>query len=460
MTPQAYLQALMKRWWLIVGLALLASCIGFTAAKMTTPMYRSTATSYATLSQAGSISELVQGSTYTQSLMQSFALLATTPTVLDPVIDDLDLQITPTVLAKTITATVPLNSFLIEIQATSPDPHEAAAIADTVAAQLATAVQWLAPSTPEGSATVRLEMVAGAITPTDPYKPNTRLEVLIWGLGGAALGVIAALVWALTDTRVRRETDIDLAGKIPVLGSVPWQRKPSRDGISNPSVNEAFRRVRTNLAFIDAERHTNAVVITSPSAGEGKTTSTLELASSLAEVHSRVLVIDADLRKPSVATRTGVLPDAGLTNVLIGQATLGETVQAWHNIDILASGPTPPNPAQLIESISMTDLIEDAKQRYDYVVIDSPPLLPVIDASVLAKKVGGALIVVRAGRTRRAQLAQGLQTLRAIDAAALGGILTGTEQVESYYGTQTEERSYYRTPHTERSYDRPHRAQR
>lgn len=436
MSPHAYLLALRKRWWLVLGLALVLAAAGFVNAKTTTPMYRSTATSYATLSQAGSVSELVQGSTYTQNLMQSFALLATTPSVLDPVIEELGLNITAQNLATNVTVTVPLNSFLIEIRATSSSAETSAAIADAVAAELAVAAERLAPSTPEGETAVRLETVAPATVPNYPVSPNTRLEVAIWGSGGIALGVIAALLWTLLDTRVRRESDVEAAAQVPVLASIPRTRKTSRHDTTRPQVSEAFRRMRANLAFLDAGRATNAIVVTSPSAGEGKTATSLALANALAEVRPRVLLIDADLRKPTVAGRTGLVADAGLTNVLIGQATLDETVQQWGDLDVLTSGPIPPNPAQLIEGETMADLVQAAKNAYDYVVIDSPPLLPVVDASVLARMVGGALVVARVGRTTRTRLAQAVQSLRTIDAEALGGILVGTETAESYYGTR------------------------
>lgn len=435
MTPQAYFHALRKRWWLVAGLAMLLAVSGFINAKTTTPMYASTASSYATLSQAGSVSELVQGSTYTQNLMQSFALLATTPTVLDPVIEDLELNTTSTRLGRTLTVTVPLNSFVIEIRATSADPEEAAAVADGVATELATAVQRLAPNTTDGGASVRLETVAPAVTPNHPYEPNTRQEVMIWGAGGVVLGVVAALVWALTDTRIRRERDIEGAAQIPVLASIPKKRKSTRSSHSKPQVIESFRRMRANLAFLDANRDLNAIVVTSASAGEGKTTSAIALARALAEVRSQVLLIDCDLRKPTVAGRTSLLADAGLTNILIGQATLEEMVQPSEDLDILTAGPIPPNPVQLVEGQAMGELIRQACNAYDYVVIDTPPLLPVVDASVLARRVGGALLVVRAGKTTRQKLAQAVQNLRAaIGTEALGGILVGTDQAESYYG--------------------------
>ncbi|MFT3945114.1 MAG: polysaccharide biosynthesis tyrosine autokinase [Ancrocorticia sp.] len=435
MTPQLYLLALRKRWWLIIGLAFVLASAGFAQAKMTTPMYRATAASYATLSQAGNVSELVQGSTYTQNLMQSFALLSTTPRVLDPVIWDLDLDMTAATLAKSITATVPLNSFIIEIQAVSVDPTQAAEIADAVATELAVTAQQLAPSTTGGAATVRLEKVAPATVPIYPFSPNTRMQVMIWGAGGGVLGVLGALVWALTDTRVRREADVEAAAKMPLLGAIPREKKPLRGGSSEPQVSEAFRRFRANLAFVDASRHANAIVITSPSAGEGKTTTSCNLAAALAEIHPRVLLIDCDLRKPTVADKTGLLADAGLTNVLIGQVGLDDVVQSWGNVDVLTSGPVPPNPAQLVESEAMTELIEEARKSYDYVVIDSPPLLPVIDAAMLAQRVGGAVIVARVGRTTRQQLSQAATSLRNLDAETLGGILVGTEQSESYYGS-------------------------
>lgn len=370
--------------------------------------------------------------------MQSFALLAETPTVLDPVIEELDLDISTTALANRLTVTVPLNSFLIEIRATSPDPEVAAEIADAVAAELAVAAERLSPSTRDsGAAAVSLENVAHAEVPSFAYAPNTRLEVTLWGAGGAAAGAIIALIWALTDTRIRREGDVESTAKIPVLAAVPKQRKSSRRGTSKLQVSEAFRRMRANLAFLDADHRFNVIVVTSPSVGEGKTTSSIALACALAETHSRVLLIDADLRKPTVASRTGLLAEAGLTNVLIGQATLDAVLQPWNQIDVLTSGPIPPNPAQLVESGAMKELIEMAGSHYNYVVIDSPPLLPVVDASVLARQVGGAVIVSRAGKTTRHQLSQAVQSLRTIDVEPLGSILVGTEQIESHYGSHT-----------------------
>lgn len=436
MTPQAYFTALRKRWWLIVGLAVALAAAGFGVAKTTTPMYQSTASTYVTLSAAGSVSELAQGSTYTQNLIQSFALLAKTPTVLEPVIDELGIDTSPRSMAGWITVSVPLNSYIIEIRAVSPSPHEAADVANGVADHLATAVQALSPSTEQGTASVRLETVAQAVPAMHPFAPNTRMQTIVWGVGGAALGVVLALVWALTDTRLRTEADVADATQLPVLGQAPRDRRLSSRPAAAPKSSEAFRRLRTNLTFLDAGRKTKAIVVTSPAPGEGKSVSAAALAIALSEVHARVLLIDADLRKPTVALRMGLVAEAGLTSVLIGQASFEDVVQPWGDgaLDVLTSGPVPPNPGQLVESDAMATLLIEAEDSYDYVVVDSPPLLPVMDAAVLARLTGGALIVVRAGKTTRQSLARAVGNLTAIDADPLGVLIVGGKAHETYYG--------------------------
>lgn len=438
MTLRTYVGALRKRWWLIVGLAVLLGAVGFAYARSQTPMYRSSATSYVTLSSAGSVSELVQGSTYTQNLIQSFALLATTPAVLDPVIDDLGLDVSPTALARSVTVDVPLNSFLIRITAVSSEPAEAQAIANAVSDELSQAVQRLSPTTAEGGATVRLESVAPATVPMYPFSPNTRQEAVTWAAGGAALGALLALLLTLLDTKVRTEVEVAEVTRLPVLGLIPKDKRLARRPRLEPVASEAVRRLRTNLTFLDAGRHLNSIVVTSPSASEGKTTVAVSLATALAEVHDRVLLIDADLRRPTAAVRTGVLPDAGLTDILIGRAELEEVVQEWQDsgVYVLAAGVVPPNPSQLIEGAAMKSLLELASREFDFVVVDSPPLLPVVDAALITRRVGGAIVVANAQKTTRSSLAKAIGNLDAIDSEALGVVLVGTAAPTAYYGTQ------------------------
>lgn len=188
---------------------------------------------------------------------------------------------------------------------------------------------------------------------------------------------------------------------------------------------EAYRRLRTNLQFLKMEGQANSIVITSSIEGEGKTTTAINIASTLADAGESVLLIDADLRRPKVAGYLSLENAAGLTTVLIGRAGLTDVVQPYGrgNFHVLTAGNTPPNPAELLGSTAMERLLAEAAARYDVVLIDAPPLLPVTDAAVLSRFVGGSLVVVGSREVRRPQLAAALATLKAVDARILGLVL-------------------------------------
>ncbi len=437
MTFSVYVNALRKRWWLVVVLALVAGGVGFLQARAETPMYRSTAGSYVTLSTAGSVSELVQGSTYTQNLIQSFALLSRSPAVLAPVIEELGLDTTAPRLARNVSAGVPLNSFIIETTVVGPDPEEAAEIANSIALNLADAVSRLSPATGDGGPAVRLEVITPATAPARPYAPNVRFVAVTWAAVGALVGATGALIWAVLDTRLRTEREVTQVLSLPVLGAIPRDRRSARGLELSETPSEAFRRLRTSLRFLDVGERLKSVVVTSPAAGEGKTTTALSLATALAEVHDRVLVIDADLRRPTVAERTGLIGDAGLTSVLIGQAKVEDVVQPWGDsgVWVVASGPVPPNPGQLVESDSMKELLKEATREYDFVVIDAPPVVPVMDAAVLSRVAGGALLVARLGKTTRSALTRANASLESVGGTGLGLVLLGGRGEVAYYGT-------------------------
>ncbi|ACQ79264.1 capsular exopolysaccharide family [Beutenbergia cavernae DSM 12333] len=451
MEPVEYLDALRKRWYVIALLAALFGAFGFYQATTSVPLYRSSSSVYVTLSAAENVGELVQGTTYTQNLIQSYALLARTPAVLDLVIDDLGLETTPRLLAGSVTADIPLNSYVIEITSVSDDAEEAAAISNSVAANLATTVARLSPQTAEGAQAVRLETVTPATPPGYPFSPNTRLTVATWFAIGAAVGLVLALARAVLDTRLRRADDIARVTDTPVLGTIPRIRRGARGPmvVSDEPLStgaEAYRKLRTNLQFLDAGQHVKSIVVTSSMAREGKSTTALNLALALAETNERVLLIDADLRRPSVAAQTGIVDAVGLTTVLIGQATMDEVIQSFGvpNLDVLASGEAPPNPSQLIDSEAMVEVLADARARYDYVVIDAPPSLPVADPAIMARHADGALVVVNSRATTRHQLQQSLSNLAAVDAVALGVVVVGVGHSDGlgYYGPATTRRGF------------------
>ena len=181
------------------------------------------------------------------------------------------------------------------------------------------------------------------------------------------------------------------------------------------------------------------VVVTSAVAGEGKSTTAANLAVVFAEADIDVLLIEADLRRPKVADYFGLERAVGLTNVLVGQVSVDEVLQEWGSggVTVLASGSIPPNPAELLGSQNMQVLLNELRQRFDMIIIDAPPLLPVTDAAVAAARADGALVVTRYGKTTRAQLDSAIAVLHAVDAKVIGGVLnmvpTSEARVSSMY---------------------------
>jgi non-specific protein-tyrosine kinase len=218
----------------------------------------------------------------------------------------------------------------------------------------------------------------------------------------------------------------------PVLGTVAAQRRARRDTLvadDGPYDRraEALRKLRTNLRAIDVDATHRAVLVTSPVGGDGGTATACNLAITLARGGARVLLVDADLRRPRVASALHVPGGVGLTNVLTGTADLDEAIHAWRepNLWVLPSGPVPDNPSELVGFRKMNALLTILRGRYDVVVIDAPPVLPVADAAATAAVCDGVLLVVRYGATRRDQVEGALAALRLAGVALLGCVLNG-----------------------------------
>jgi capsular exopolysaccharide synthesis family protein len=194
--------------------------------------------------------------------------------------------------------------------------------------------------------------------------------------------------------------------------------------------------LRTNLRFADVDNPPRTIVVTSSMPGEGKSTSACNLALTLALTGSKVVLVEADLRKPRVCEYLGLDSGAGLTNVLAGQNTLDDVLVSWRRgtLTVLPSGPVPPNPSELLGSQHMGNLVKALSAGFDYVVIDTPPLLPVTDAAVLATLTDGALLIARHGKTSRDDVERAARSLEAVNARLLGTVLNAVPLRASGYG--------------------------
>jgi len=310
-------------------------------------------------------------------------------------------------------------------------------------------------------AKTNLEVIEAADPPRTPCRPRKALALALCALAGLVLSAGAAFVLEFIDDTVKTPEDLEDRVGIPVLGFVPSmdEDEPEPDGdyhrslsvLADPGshVTEAYRSIRTNLFYSAPAEDTKVIVVTSGSPGDGKTTTATNLAVTIAQSGKRVLLVDADLRRPMVRKIFGLAPGKGLSGVLVGETDFHDAVQqALHdgepieNLDILPSGPKPPNPAELLESDAMRTLIEAARASYDRVIIDSPPALFVADTSIVAGISNAVILVVKSGTNPRSMAIRAKEQLRSVNARILGGILNDVlierlgyyDSGYSYYG--------------------------
>ncbi|WP_022883445.1 polysaccharide biosynthesis tyrosine autokinase [Glaciibacter superstes] len=430
MEPRMYLTALRRRWVLILLLGLVGAAAAMVYDSTQPTLYKSTASVFVSTQRGDTTSELVQGSTFTQANVLSYAQLARTPVVLQPVVDELDLAGSAYSLAKAISVDVPLNTVIIDITAENGDAGRAAEIANAVSKSLSSVVEDLSPKDQAGKSAVTMTPVAPAVTPSAPYAPNTRLIVVSGIMAGLAVGLLLTLLWELLDPRLRTVSEVLQTSNAPLLGAVARLRRGDtgiamlQDAHSQQA--ESYRRIRTNLEFANVEHKVRHILLTSATIGEGKTTTTINLALALAERSDRVLLIDADLRNPQIADRCSLERSVGLTTVLVGKIRADEAVQRYgESLDVLTSGVPPHNPGQLLGSQAMAELLGELAHQYDFIVIDTPPLLGATDALGLVHAVDGVVVVVRYRATRRPQLLNAIEALRAVNADILGTVFNG-----------------------------------
>ena len=280
-------------------------------------------------------------------------------------------------------------------------------------------------STASGAVNSSVSILDEAVPSGVPIKPRVMVNIILALLAGLGLGLLIGFVRERVNDTIRSPDDILLKLKLPLLGTTPFAKRNVLEELasSRSGVSEAYHSVRSSIEF-SGERPPRSLLITSARAGEGKSTTALALAKKFAALGNRVLLVDADLRIPSLHNALGVRNDSGLVNVLTGRMKIKDAVQQIDDLDFLPSGPIPPNPTEIMSRHAISKFLADAVGEYNMVVLDGPPIMGLADAPQAASVVEATVLVVEAGRAHHGHAKTALRRLRDSNANLIGVVLT------------------------------------
>ncbi len=314
----------------------------------------------------------------------------------------------------------------------------------------------------EDMRTLNIRVIDKAEVPKKPLKPKKGLNILLAMVVGLVVGTLLAFFYEYLDNTIKAPDDIKRYLDVPYLGPVPAidmngdtdsLKKSELITFRDPksSASEAYRDIRTSILFSSVESEPQVMLITSAGPQEGKTITASNLAVTMAQSGSKVVLVECDLRRPRIDKVFDKQHDTGLTNILVGNKDVEETIfkTEVENLFIIPSGPVPPNPSEILGSKRMTELIQTLKKNFTRIIIDSPPVAAVTDAVVLAKQVDGVIMIVRVNDKSKDMIINSLEKLRSVSADIFGIVLNGVDISRhsyyyyqysgSYYGVETDQ---------------------
>ncbi len=423
------LRAVRRHWWLVGACVIFGLAGARAVTALSVDQYATTVTFFVTTPSQG-VTDSYQGGLFSQQRVKSYADLLTGDQLARDVARATGVDLTPEQVRARISARAIPDTVLLQVWVTDSDPARATTIADELSRRFVALVAKL--ETPAGAKvpSVKVEVVSGPVLNPIPVSPDPVRDTVVGLLLGLLLGLAAAVLRDLLDVTVKTADTLREVASAPVLAVVPFdaaaRHSPLVMDTRTPSARaESMRHLRTNLQFVDVDNPVKVIVVTSSVPDEGKSTTAVNLAIAFAEAGRSVLLIEADLRRPRVADYLGIEGAVGLSNVLAGQFPIGDVLQQWgsHPLWVLPSGSVPPNPSELLGSRHMAILLMEQRDEYDLIIIDTPPLLPVTDAAVVAARADGAVLVAGSGRTPQQRIRTAVASLRAVDSRLLGCVL-------------------------------------
>lgn len=430
MNSQSVLRLVRHHWIVIALCAILGILAGGALAYTAQKEYTARSEVFVTVTGGSSTGEVAQSTNYSQQQARNFSAVATREIVLARVIEELDLDMTLGELRRIVSTSVPLNTTVIQISVTDTSSQRAADIANAVAENLAEVVPELTPSVDDDSP-VRLQVIETAIAPRFPSAPDRGIYLFLGLLGGLVVASVVVVLRGMVYARVRTAEQITELIGATVIGSISRSRAAVRHPIAITSDSqvlraEEYRQLRANLRFLQVGEDHKVFVITSSIPSEGKSGTAANLAAVLAASGQSVCLVEADLRRPSLADILDLPEAPGLTSVLMGEVPIEDALLEWgaDGMKVLLAGDIPPNPSELLESDEAAAVIDTLRSRFDAVLIDSPPLNPVADASILARRFGGVILVVGSRRVHTQDLVHAAERLETVGATIEGAVLS------------------------------------
>lgn len=442
-----YLRVLRKRLWIIVACPLVAALAAGIVSFLLPPVYEAHTALLVWPANLGPSDPNVAPLSPDQ-ISRTYALLMTQPPLLRSVAQELGLNVRPEDLASQIKVTPQTGTTILDVTVSDTNPTLARDVANSLVDSLVAEVKEI-QSRNATSSNPRISdvlyVVSPATLPDRPVSPRKTLNVTMAFAAGLVLALGFAFLLEYLDQSVKGDEElIGRIGLIPLghiayapVGKVKRSELVALDPHS-PSA-EAFKALRTSVLFATIDQALKAIVITSPELGEGKSRTAANLAIALAQAGYRTLLIDADFRRPSQHRLFGQVRNVGLSNLIIQDATESDAVRqvdAIPNLWLLASGPTPPNPSELLGSGRMRELMSKLWHQFSYVIIDTPPVNAVTDASIIAASANATIVVVEQGRTTFPALKHTRELLDRVNAHTIGAVMNKVRATSGsyYYG--------------------------
>ncbi len=422
-----------KSWLIMVLVALIGIAIGLIfAEKKRVDTYQAKVTFYlyANYDTVLDDERYVTASdfTYARNLIDSYMYMMTTDKVLEPVVINNDLKCTTKELAKKISCVAVANTSMFYVYVKDSDPYASMTIANSLADVAPIVIKDIAKS---GG----ISVVEYASLPTSSYSSTDTIKYgLAGGVVGFGLVLIVSLLIGLIDTTIRWRSDLESNFNIPILGEVPEitvkrKGKPSDKivGEDTPfAIKEAYNTLCANVLFTTNGENCPVYAVTSSTKNEGKSLNSINLAKSMSGFGKKVLLIDADMRNSSVLRELGLRDldtDEGLSNYLASLIEEPKIVNVDENFDVLPAGVVPPNPAQLLASEKFTELLDEMKKKYSFIVIDLPPVGLLSDGLLIKDSVLGYVLIVRNGRSKLTQEKTMISELERTDTNVIGFLM-------------------------------------